>query len=71
MKLDASTYRCDRVGLDVILGALERKCLGEGDETHLCRAVVGLSKITYAGKTTPKILSTAVSYRIGLRRSQC
>jgi hypothetical protein len=46
------THRRDSVGLDVILGTLERERLGEADKAHLCRAIVGLTEVTYGGKTT-------------------
>lgn len=44
--MERSAYGRDGIGLDIILGALLRQCLGEANETHLCRAVIGLTKIT-------------------------
>ena len=65
-----STHRRNSVGLNVILGALERKRLGEANEAHLCRAIVGLTKIAYGRKTTEtlQIILTTKTYRTGLRR---
>ena len=37
--------RGDRVGLDVVLGALDGEHAGEADEAHLRRAVVGLAEV--------------------------
>jgi hypothetical protein len=48
------THRRDSVGLNIILGALERERLGEADKAHLCRAIVCLTEVTYEGKTTAK-----------------
>jgi hypothetical protein len=35
--------------LHEVTTALERERLGEGDKAHLCRAVVGLTEVTYGG----------------------
>jgi hypothetical protein len=48
------THRRDSVGLNIIPGALERERLGEADKAHLCRAIVGLTEVTYEGETTAK-----------------
>ena len=37
--------RCDRVGVDVVLGALQREGVDEPDESQLGGAVVGLSEV--------------------------
>ena len=67
-----NTHRRDSVGLNIILGALERKRLGEADKAHLCRAIVGLTKVAYGGKTTAnQIIRTTKSYRTALLRWQC
>lgn len=42
------TYRRDDSSLDVKPGTLGSEGLGETNETHLCSAVVCLTKVTYA-----------------------
>ena len=54
IEIRRDTHRRDSVGLNIILGALERKCLGEADKAHLCRTIVGLAEVTYGGEITAK-----------------
>ena len=65
------THRRDSASLNIILGALERERLGEAHKAHLRRAIVGLTEITYGGKTTAKPdYTNNQTYRTVLQRWQ-
>lgn len=46
-RMITATYRSNDNGFNVVLYALQSQRLGESNQAHLCRTIVGLTKVTY------------------------